>query len=354
MKRILLFVVAGVMSATIARGTGINYNGTNLQENTEFTRTECGTAFKDVLPEISGRACSRTTPGYLWAHGDENTGSNKKIIAINPNAQSKNDELVMTVNISGDPGRDDWEDIATGVYNNTNYVFVGAFGDNDLQFNDQYYSYYFEEPAITSGTQNVTVNYIRFGYPDNKAHNTETLMYDNVEQMFYIVDKVKSGICHLYKLPFSTTYGTTVQRLTEVCALGNGSKFNYCTGGDITPDGRWMAIKSKPYVLLWERQGSESLSQTAQRNPVQIMAYKEEKQGESLAWLDASTFYTTSDQTKDMPIYKYVRANVTSSLEPVVDSATKSEVRCVKMLREGQLLIQQGDAIYTIQGQRIQ
>ena len=234
------------------------------------------------------------------------------------------------------------------------FALVGAFGDNDLQYNDNYYIYYFEEPAISSGTQTVTVNYIRFGYPDNKAHNTETLMYDNVEQMFYIVDKVKSGICHLYKLPFSTTYGTTVQRLTEVCALGNGSKFNYCTGGDITPDGRWMAIKSKPYVLLWERQGSESLSTTALRNPVQIMAYQEEKQGESLAWLDASTFYTTSDQTKDMPIYKYVRANVTSSLEPVVDSATKSEVRCVKMLRDGQLLIKQGDAIYTIQGQRIQ
>ena len=87
MKRILLFLVAGVMSATIARGAGINYNGTNLQENTEFTRTECGTAFKDVLPEISGLACSRTTPGYLWAHGDENTGSNKKIVAIQPNGR---------------------------------------------------------------------------------------------------------------------------------------------------------------------------------------------------------------------------------------------------------------------------
>ena len=327
MKRILLFLVAGVMSATIARGAGINYNGTSLQENTEFTRTQCGTAFKDVLPEISGLACSRTTPGYLWAHGDENTGSNKKIIAINPNAQSKNDELVMTVNISGDPGRDDWEDIATGVYNNTNYVFVGAFGDNELDFNDQYYIYYFEEPAITSGTQNVTVNYIRFGYPDNKAHNTETLMYDNVEQMFYIVDKVKSGICHLYKLPFSTTYGTGVQRLTEVCALGNGSKFNYCTGGDITPDGRWMAIKSKPYVLLWERQGSESLSQTAQRNPVQVMAYQEEEQGESLAWFNDSIFYTTSDSKSNTPIYKYVRAGESGSVDPTpvtVDSTLKA------------------------------
>ncbi len=331
MKRILLFLVAGVMSATIARGAGINYNGTSLQENTEFTRTQCGTAFKDVMKEISGLACSRTTPGYLWAHGDENTSDNKKIIAINPNAQSKNDELVMTVNISGDPGRDDWEDIATGVYGNKNYVFVGAFGDNELNFNDQYYIYYFEEPAITSGTQTVTVNYIRFGYPDNKAHNTETLMYDNVEQMFYIVDKVKSGICHLYKLPFSTTYGTGVQRLTEVCALGNGSKFNYCTGGDITPDGQWMAIKSKPYVLLWERQGSESLSTTAQRNPVQVMAYQEEEQGESLAWFNDSIFYTTSDSKSNTPIYKYVRAgdsgSDTTSVDPTpvtVDSTLKA------------------------------
>ena len=308
------------MSATITCATGINYNGTTLQENTEFTRTQCGTAFKSVMTEISGLACSRTTAGYLWAHGDENTGNNKKIIAINPNAQNKNDELVMTVNISGDPERDDWEDIATGVYNNKNYVFIGAFGDNDLAFNNQYYIYFFEEPAITSGsTVTKSVSYIKFGYPDNQAHNTETLMYDNIEQMFYIADKVENGVCHLYKLPFQTNYGTSLQTLTKVCALGNGSVFNYLTGGDITPDGQWMAIKSKPYVLLWQRQGSESLATTAQRNPVQVMAYQEEKQGESLAWLDASTFYTTSDQKKDMPIYKYVRTIV---VDPTVAEAT--------------------------------
>ena len=320
MKRKVLIVVAGLMSATITWAAGINYNGTNLQENTEFTRTQCGTAYKDVMTEISGLACSRTTPGYLWAHGDENTGSNKKIIAINPNASSKNNELVMTVNISGDPGRDDWEDIATGVYNNTNYVFIGAFGDNDLKNKDNYYIYYFEEPAITSGnTITKSVNYIRFGYPDNQPHNTETLMYDNIEQMFYIADKVENGVCHLYKLPFRTDYGTSVQTVTQVCALGNGSVFNYITGGDISPDGKWMAIKNKPYALLWERQGSESLATTAQRDPVQIMAYEAEKQGESFAWLDASTFYTTSDQKKDMPIYKYVRTIV---VDPTVAEAT--------------------------------
>lgn len=353
MKRILLFMVAGIMSATIARGAGINYNGTNLQENTEFTRTQCGTQLKSVMKEISGLACSRTTPGYLWAHGDENTSGNRKIIAIQPDGT-----LAMTVNLTTpSTTRDDWEDIATGVYGNKNYVFVGAIGDNDLQFNDSYYIYYFEEPAISSGTQTVTVNTIRYGYPDNQPHNTETLMYDNVEQMFYIVDKVKDAKCALYKLPFRTDYGTSLQRVTKVCDLGNGSKFNYCTGGDITPDGRWMAIKNKNYVLLWERQGTESLSTTALRDPVQVKAYQTEEQGESLAWLDATTFYTTSDSKDDTPIYSYTRASVPSSLDPVLmtdESGRKSEVRCTKVLRDGQLLLMQGDAIYTIQGQRIQ
>ena len=77
-------IVAGFVSATMTWGAGINYNGTNLTLNNEFTRTECGTAYKSVMKEVSGFACSRQTPGYIWAHGDENTGSNKKIVAIKP------------------------------------------------------------------------------------------------------------------------------------------------------------------------------------------------------------------------------------------------------------------------------
>jgi len=329
MKRVLLSVVAGLVSATMAWGAGINYNGTTLQENTEFTRTQCGTQLKNTMKEISGLACSRTTPGYLWAHGDENTGNNRKIIAIQPDGT-----LVMTVNLTTpNTDRDDWEDIATGVYDNKNYVFLGAIGDNNLAYNDQYYIYYFEEPVIASGTQNVTVNTIRFGYPDNTAHNTETLMYDNVEQMFYIADKV-DGICHLYKLPFRTDYGTDVQRLTEVCALGNGSKFKEANGGDISPDGRWMAIKNESYVLLWERQGTESLSATAQRNPMQVMAYQKEEQGESLAWLNDSLFYTTSDSKKDTPIYQYVRWGGTTPGTPSIDTIPETIDSTARAIRE--------------------
>ena len=342
MRRICLLIVAGLASATIAWGSdGINYNGTKLSLNNEFTRTECGTMAKKVMPETSGFACSRTTPGYLWAHGDENTGSNKKIVAIQPSGT-----LAMTLSISGDPGRDDWEDICTGVYDGKNYLFIGAIGDNDLQFKDAYYIYYFEEPEITSGTKSVSVKYIRFGFPDNKAHNAETLMYDNLEQVFYVADKVKDGVCTLYSLPMRTDYGAATQTLTKVVELGNGKKFNFLTGGDITPDGKWMAIKSKKYVLLWERQGDESLSEAAKRLPVQVTAYQEETQGEAIAWLDASTFYTTSDDKSDVPIYKYVRPNPATSLEPV-----EPAVGCKrKIIRNGQLYLMYEGRTYDVRG----
>ena len=303
MKTKVCLVALGLFMACAAwSASGINYDGTNLELNNDFTRTECGTQKKDVMKEISGMACSRVTPGYIWEHGDENLNSNRRILAIKPDGTQQ-----MEVKVSTSSDRDDWEDICTGTYGGKNYIFIGAIGDNDLAYKDKYYIYYFEEPAITSSSKTITASEIVFGYPDNQAHNTETLMYDNVEQVFYIATKA-DGVCSLYSLPFKTDYSGK-QTLTKVCDLGNGSKFNLCTGGDITPDGSWMAIKNKQYILLWERQGSESLSATATRRPTQIAAYQEEKQGESLAWEDNSTFYTTSDQKKDVPIYKYTRGD---------------------------------------------
>ena len=299
MKKFLYITMAFLMAAANAwSAEGINYNGTKLTLNNEFTRTECGTMKKNVI--------------------------NRKIVAVSPAGT-----LAMTVKInSGSIDRDDWEDIATGTYNGTNYIFIGAFGDNDLEFKDQYYIFYFEEPAITSGTQTIAVNAIRFGYPDNKAHNTETLLYDNVEQVFYIADKVKDGVCTLFSLPFRTDYGSDKQTLTKVTELGNGSDFNFLTAGDITPDGHWMAIKSKKYVLLWERQGDES---------------------ESLAWLDNTTFYTTSDSKSDTPIYQYTRPNPSQG----IDELRTDEHHGRKVLIDQQLYILRDEQLYNLQGSRI-
>lgn len=324
MKKTIFTLCAFLLAvATQAEITStITYKGQSLVEDNSFTRTQSGTTNKNDVKEVSGIACSRVTAGYLWVEIDEGTSS---IWALNASTGAKQ----MTLNLSGVGSRDDWEDLAAGVVNDTNFLFLGAFGDNDLVYKDNYQIHCFPEPSITSGTKSATVTTIKFGFPDGKAHNVETLMFDNVEQVFYIVDKVKSGLCTLYSLPFNRN-STGIQRLTQVTTLGNSGEtsFDFCTSGDISPDGHWVLIKNKKHVLMWERQGTESLSVTLKRQPVYVNAYQEEEQGEAIAWLDNTTFYTTSDSKKNTPIYKYVRTLPTPTTleEMVLEEKKKEEV----------------------------
>jgi hypothetical protein len=222
----------------------------------------------------------------------------------------------------------DWEGLSGGVYNDTNYLFVGVFGDNGLSYKNKYYIYYFAEPEIVEGEIQVEKKIIHFGYPDGKGHNAEVLMYDNVEQKLYIVDKWNTfnSTGMVYSLPFSTDMNLdTMHVLTEECQLGGSDMyilsasgtaaglFQNPTGGDITPDGKHIMIKNEAFMLIWARDSIdgrlESIGETLARRPKKVTAYKREPQGEAVAWLDNTTCYTTSDVYSDgsAPIWKYTR-----------------------------------------------
>ncbi|MCQ2310383.1 MAG: hypothetical protein MJZ64_01355 [Paludibacteraceae bacterium] len=315
MKKIFFLMATVIMTMSVFGATALTYNGKTLEFNNDFTRTECGKAYKNVMPEVSGMACSRTTPGYLWLEGDD---------SFSLVATKHDGTKAMEIELTGLTGRDDWEDLATGAYNGKNYIFLGAVGDNDLAYKDNYIIYYFEEPAITSGTKKIAAKYLKLGYPDGKAHNTEAIMYDNVENILYIVDKVYNGQCSVYYIPFNLDYGTGLQKLTYVCTLGKDGEYNFqtVTAADIAPSGKYIIIKNNiksedcetvskdaAYALIWERQEGESVQDAVKRQPKQIAAYELEKQGEAVAWLNDSIFYTTSDQKKDVAIYQYTRWN---------------------------------------------
>ena len=338
MRRLFLFIA---FSLSLPLFATTKYNGKTITACSDYVRSEAGTISSSTFKEVSGLACSRTTPGYLWIEGDE---KNDRILAIDE-AGNK----VMTLKLSN-VSREDWEDICTGTYNNTKYIFVGAFGDNDLQYANQYYILCIPEPAITKTTTTIS-NYtlIRFGFPYNAAHNVETLMYDPIEQMFYIADKIKGSPDTLYSLPMSLNYGSTVQQLTYVCTLGAASDgFNFLTAGDISPDGSLVAIKSKTEILLWTRQGSESLTTTFTRPPQYISTYQEETQGEAFAWKDNYTFFTTSDDKNDVPLYRYTKPKPTTSI------ATPSAPDMgTKFLRNGRILIRRGAETYNLLGQHL-
>ena len=107
----------------------LTYNGDTLPINTEFTRTLNGVISKNIgIPEVSGIACSRVTPGYIWMQSDEtDANTNPFIVAVDETGQQLGAKVTFD-----HVYRWDWEDMCGGVYNGTNYLFIGGFGDNRI------------------------------------------------------------------------------------------------------------------------------------------------------------------------------------------------------------------------------
>ena len=349
----------------------LTYKGETLPINTDFSRTMIGQIGKHIgIPEVSGIACSRVTPGYIWMQSDEtDKNTNPFIVATDETGQT------LGAKVSFDNVyRWDWEDMCGGVYNNKNYLFIGGFGDNN-HTDGEYCIIYFEEPAIDPANPNIAVNAhrIKFEYPDHQKHNCESMMYDNVEQMLYIVTKVYDDVNQVFSLPFRLDYGDTQQTLTYVCDLGLTSDigegeyqgkmhrykgFHLATAADISPDGKYILIKNHnnyvavySWVLYWEREGNESIAQTLKnRQPQVIDCYEYEWQGEAIAWLDNNTFYTTSDSdiASEAPIYKYQR-------EPQgIESVSSKTANNKLVFIDNMLFVRTQDGLYTIDGRRVQ
>ena len=342
------------------------YYGDTLEWNTDWVKKQCGTLdiSKNII-EVSGIACSRVTPGYIWMQSDETAGY---IIATDEKGAERACKLKMSKTIGWD-----WEDMSGGVYEGTNYLFIGSFGDNDEHRTD-YRIIYFEEPAIDPVNlpeQTVTPRYIKYVYPDGKSHNNEALMYDNVDQVIYIITKVYYNVCQVFSLPFRLDYGDETQTLTYVCDLGVKSDLGYSeknqpykgfhlvTGADISPDGKYILIKNHnnivadySWVLLWERQEGESVAETLtrERHPQPLKCYSYEWQGEAICWLDSTTFYTTSDADDgNPPIYKYTKKNA-QGVEAVPSHSTlKAEL----IMRENVIYVRAKDRLYTMDGREV-
>ncbi|MBO4454478.1 MAG: hypothetical protein J5761_05430 [Paludibacteraceae bacterium] len=325
MMRKLFFVCFVLASTAVFAIPKLVYNGDTLEWNYSWQKKQCGTLDINAnIIEVSGIACSRVTPGYIWMQSDEtDEDTNPFIIATD----EKGAERACKVKFNK-IYRWDWEDMSGGVYDGKNYLFFGAFGDND-ETDGEYSIIYFEEPTIDPINQpevTVTAHRIKYQYPGGLKHNAEALMYDNVEQMIYVITKVYYNVCQVFKIPFRLDYGDVEQTLEYVCDLGVKSDlgagtnpykgFHLVTAADISPDGKYILIKnhnnivsSYCWVLYWVRQEGESVADAVQRQPQPIKAYNTtEWQGEAICWLDDDTFYTTSDSDDgNPPIFKFTR-----------------------------------------------
>ena len=360
MKQFLVFFLLAVTVTCSARP--ICFNGDTLPLNKEFVKTQCGTLdIKALIKEVSGIACSRVTPGYIWMQSDD---YESYIVA----GDEKGDKRYMTVKFDKHI-RWDWEDMSGGIYEGKNYLFIGAFGDND-ETDGNYSIVYFEEPAITPDNPTITVtpSQINYVYPDGRKHNAEALMYDNREQMIYVITKVYYDVCQVFRIPFRLDYGEQQQTLEYICDLGvrsdlgEGSKpykgFHLVTAADISPDGKYILIKNHNnivaafcWALLWTREGDESVSETLKRQPENLACYNvTEWQGEAICWLDSTVFYTTSDADDgNPPIYKYTKKNPHAIENISAGNNTGNRL----IFRNGTMYFRTKDGVYTLDGRTV-
>ncbi len=245
LNRLTLVVVTGVLAPLSVSAQG----------------GSCRVATKGLplagIPEASGVAISRSRAGVLWSHND----GQPALFALGADGSVKG-----SISVAGAQGGD-FEAVAVGGCPQGNCVYLGDIGDNSGKRKDVTI-YRFAEPEAgakeTSGTESV-----RASYPDGPQDAEGMFVLGN--GTVFIVSKGEKGPVSLYRLPEFKS-GSAVQ-LTRVATLqepgageskgkkGKGknddkdskglAKSNKVTDASVSPDGRWIALRTLNSVSFY-------------------------------------------------------------------------------------------------------
>ena len=267
-----------------------------------------GVVQHDPLQEASGLVASRAHPGVLWAHND--SGDGPYLYALTTDGRH-----LGVFALSGAEARD-WEDLAIGPgpEAGVDYLYAGDIGDNESQ-QDLKYVYRVAEPAVDTDqapadTTLTGVSTITLRYPDGPS-DAETLLVDPLSGDLYVITKRSTDVS-VYRAaaPISTSdvvvmerTGTlSLPRVAGAPAAGQGA-----VGGDISPSGLEVLLKTYAAVYYWQR---GSAADPLFAHPHRPLPYVSEPQGEAIAWAaDGSGYFTLSEEPRSIPaaLYFYPR-----------------------------------------------
>lgn len=218
---------------------------------------------------------------YLWAIED---GATTYFLAINRNSAA----LAGKWTISG-LTTSDIEDCASANVKGVNYLYLADIGDNG-NARSTITIYRVLEPTITgsdgtiSSVETITCQYPAGDLPSHK--DAECLLVDPDTGDMYIITKRISPI-KCYKLAHQSSYSGT-QTLVSMGAISNDSVLNtlsttsansggangYVTGGNISPNGSEIVLRSYFGLYVWRRnKSSESIYQCLSRTYDSVLTH---------------------------------------------------------------------------------
>lgn len=256
------------------------------------------------MDETSGLTASTIDPWVFYAHND--SGDTSRFFAVDAGGK-----LRSTIYFKQEPGHPpiqvvDCEDIALGPgpKKGKSYVYLGDIGDN-ASSHPVIDVYRFEEDPTwkNAGKTSALPTRFTFKYPD-KPHDAEAMAIDPVEKLLYIITK-RSDTVGVYTAPLIRPANDTLTLTFRTKLYFEGLKpFKWITAASISHNGQQVLVKNYEKVFYWRRQGNEPIWQTLKR-PYRELPYKQERQGEAIAFtLDGKGYYTTSEGV-NAPIYYY-------------------------------------------------
>ncbi len=261
--------------------------------------TEVGAA-PTGLTEASGLAASRAHAGVLWSHDD--SGGAPEVFALGVDGSDQG-----SVSVSGAPAVD-WEDIALlpGRDGGADRLVIGDIGDNpEAGERDTVPArlVIVDEPAppgagATGATGPATV--VAVAYPDG-ARDAETVLADPRTGDVFVVSKQWDGAATgVYRVPSLTASGATPVTMERVASVGGDAIL--ATGGDVSPDGSIIALRTYPDVRLWDRGPDETVAQALARPPTCTLPVVE-RQGEAVAFTADGRGFVTISEGADVPLH---------------------------------------------------
>jgi hypothetical protein len=295
MRNYLIFILVVIIFSSAA-----SYSADSATSTLKFLPgRQVGRIQTDLIKEASGMVASRKNPGVLWVHND--SGDSARIYAV-----STEGELLRICSIIGGRCRD-WEDIAIGPGpdKERDYLYIGDIGDNDAR-HKSVTIYRVPEPKVDSNSTRSDIQVgpaeaIELLYPDG-SKDAETLIIDPVNGDIYIISKRKI-FCRVYRAGSEELTERPV-RMSLVAIL----PWALAVGGDISPDGKYIIVRSLSHASLWIRQANQPLRRAFSQKPLNIQLMPE-PQGEAICFdAEGKGFFTTSEKAHQ-PIYYFERSD---------------------------------------------
>ena len=218
----------------------------------------------DRIDESSGLVAG-VRSDLLFTHND--SGDRARFFALDRTCRTR-----ATYTLRGVQARD-WEDVARGPGQT---LWFADIGDNS-QTRDQGVLVHRVEEPIAGSPERVTATSFRLRYEDG-PHDAETLLVTPREGRVLVVTKTLGSRAGVYASDLPLRAGGAVNTLRLVAQVA----VPLATAGDLSPDGRRVAIRNGVAAYEWDVTGGDVVGAFA-AEPVRVPLPRS-AQGESLTY----------------------------------------------------------------------